>query len=305
MPDSIRIGTRNSPLAIWQAEYVKEYLSSIHVDAHLVFIKSEGEYNLTVPLYDIGIQGIFTKSLDIALLENRIDIAVHSLKDVPTSLADGLEIACIPQRANPSDTLVYKTTKPEHEIPFTVATSSLRRKAQWLHKFSNFHITDSVRGNINTRLHKLLENDEWDGIIFATAGLDRINLQVPQKLVLDWMIPAPAQGALAVMSRISDPQFKHLLSDLHCQDTSITVNIERSFLRAMEGGCTMPIGAFVNMDAESVHLRACLLDQEGDLRIDVDREFDIHHWQEDFKILLKETIQTETYIEIKRRLNEN
>ncbi len=303
MSDSIRIGTRNSPLAIWQAEFVKEYLHSIHIESHLVFIKSEGEQNLTTPLYELGVQGVFTKALDVALLENRIDIAVHSLKDVPTSIAQGLEISCIPPRANPSDTLVYKSSLPEELAPYAVATSSLRRKAQWLNQYPFLHHTESIRGNINTRLQKLMESESLDGVIFATAGLDRIALDVPNRVVLDWMIPAPAQGALGIMIRLGDNRSKEVLSGLHCDKTAMQVGVERMFLRALEGGCTMPIGALVQIEHTDTHLKGCILDPEGQLRIDVEESFSLENWQIELKKITSNIIQNETFIKIKNALN--
>ena len=302
MSDVLRIGTRKSPLAIWQAEYVKDYLSSIGVSSELVFIDSEGEKNLISPLYEMGVQGIFTKTLDIALLENKIDLAVHSLKDVPTAIPNDLFIACIPPRGNASDTLVFKEMLPGRDIPFHVATSSLRRKTQWLNKYPKLHHTESVRGNINTRLQKFLDNEQWDGIIFASAGLERIQLNVPQSIELDWMIPAPAQGALGVVVRKKDLGIAGTLQGLHCSQTSFSVGMERAFLRGLEGGCSLPLGCHVQAENGAVFLKACLLDPSGELKISFEREFRQKNADTTLIQLIKEVKTKEIFPEIRKRL---
>ncbi len=177
----IRIGTRESQLALWQATQVKGLLSEYHFESELIFIKSEGDIDLVTPLYEIGVQGIFTRSLDTALLNNKIDIAVHSLKDVPTQLPEGISQAAVLKRGPVNDLLVFKNEQaqerysclPIHHSQLTIATSSIRRKAQWLNKYPN-HVIHNLRGNINTRLKKLQEED-WDAAIFAQAGLERID----------------------------------------------------------------------------------------------------------------------------------
>lgn len=154
MTKAIRIGTRGSELAVWQAKLVQKKLKSLGIYSELIEIKSAGEQNQKTPLYEMGVQGIFTKALDVALLNNEIDLAVHSLKDVPTQVAQGLAIAAVLERDNPYDVLVYKQKEPQVEYEYTIATSSLRRSAQWLHRYPN-HKTDVLRGNINSRLQKL------------------------------------------------------------------------------------------------------------------------------------------------------
>src|SRR6185437_84529 len=214
MTTQIKIGTRESQLAVWQATHVQNLLKETGVDSELIFIKSEGDLNTVTPLYELGVQGIFTKTLDAALLSKRIDIAVHSMKDVPTQLAKGIRQAAVLKRASYKDILVYKgewamvnnelaTTHHSpltiHHSPFIIATSSIRRKAQWLHRHPN-HTIESLRGNVNTRLRKLEAND-WNGVIFAAAGLERINLRPENSIDLDWMLPAPAQGAITISCR--------------------------------------------------------------------------------------------------------
>ena len=195
----IRIGTRESQLAVRQATQVKDLLSQHGFTADLVYIKSEGDIDLKTPLYEMGVQGIFTRSLDIALLNNRIDIAVHSLKDVPTQLPKGIVTAAVLKRASYKDIVVYKGELPAAlgewgnsagNSPLTIATSSIRRKAQWLNRYPNDSI-ENLRGNVNTRLQKLADS-HWNGAIFAAAGLERIGLRPAQSIDLNWMLPAPA-----------------------------------------------------------------------------------------------------------------
>src|SRR5579859_2190700 len=183
MSTSIRIGTRESQLAVWQATRVKELLNDQGIPSELVYIKSEGDIDLKTPLYEMGVQGVFTRSLDSALLDKRIDIAVHSMKDVPTQLPDGLRQAAVLKRGAVYDLLVYKNDPgflSQKNSIAKVATSSIRRKAQWLHRYPS-HEIHNLRGNVNTRLRKLSE-ESWDGAIFAQAGLERIHLR-PEKSI--------------------------------------------------------------------------------------------------------------------------
>src|SRR5690606_29688597 len=229
---------------------------------------------LDKPLYELGITGIFTKTLDVALINNEIDIAVHSMKDVPTALPIGITQSAVLQRGNTSDVLVHKGLLPEQNIPYKIATSSLRRKAQWLNKFGHHEITD-LRGNVNSRLRKLAESD-WNGAIFAAAGLERLSLtptlskgegEKTFKIkspsfggvgeALDWMIPAPAQGAIMVVSRQDDFELLDVLRQINDLETEITTYIERQFLRTLEGGCTAPIGAIAkyNETEDTLHFK--------------------------------------------------
>ncbi|MEJ7679606.1 MAG: hydroxymethylbilane synthase [Segetibacter sp.] len=185
----LRIGTRESQLAVWQANRVKELLAQYGYKAELVYLKSEGDIDLQTPLYEIGVQGIFTRSLDIALLNNRIDLAVHSMKDVPTRLPKGITQSAVLKRASYKDLFVYKgdiSFLNDFNSDARIATSSIRRKAQWLNRYPN-HILENLRGNVNTRLRKVAENN-WNGAIFAAAGLDRINLRPETSIELDWML---------------------------------------------------------------------------------------------------------------------
>jgi hydroxymethylbilane synthase len=267
MSRELLIGTRGSELALWQAKYVQDALEKRGVRSSLKIIKSDGEQNSITPLYEMGVVGIFTKALDSALLNKEVDIVVHSLKDVPTKPAEGLVIAAIPERGNPHDLLVYKDKLPEKEMPYIIATSSLRRAAQWLNKYP-LHQTNPLRGNINSRMVKLFESD-WDAAIFAKAGIDRIHLQVPNYQILDWMVPAPAQGALAVVVSECNPEIIQLFSDFNDPNTVIATNLERSFLRELMGGCSMPIGAYAQITDDSIHFKGIILTVNGEKKVEI------------------------------------
>ena len=245
--NTIRIGTRDSELALWQAKTVQNQLKTLGYPTEIVSTKSHGDIELSKPLYEMGVTGIFTKALDIALLNSEIDIAVHSMKDVPTALPEGIVVGAVLKRGNPHDVLVYKGDLSflEAEIA-TIATSSLRRKAQWL----------------NTRLQKLTDNP-WNGAIFAAAGLERINKLPEKHLVLDWMLPAPAQGAIVVVVREDNVALQKKLLPLHDDYTYIATQLERDFLRALEGGCTAPIGAFAEFKDEKLYFKGGLWSEDG------------------------------------------
>jgi hydroxymethylbilane synthase len=269
MSGKLRIGTRESALAIWQAKFVQSSLAELGIPSELIFIKSAGELDLKSPLYEMGVQGIFTKALDLALLNHQIDVAVHSLKDVPTQLPRGLTLAAVPKRGNPLDVLVYKEKLPDETSDYVVATSSLRRSAQWLHRYP-IHQSAVLRGNINSRLEKLMTSKNWNGALFAAAGIERINLEVPHRINLDWMIPAPAQGALGIVVRESDQtilQSCHVLND---KNSFRATDFERQFLRKLMGGCSMPIGGYANITNDQLHFKGCVLTLDGRLRSDVE-----------------------------------
>lgn len=269
MGQIIRIGTRESQLAVWQATQVKELLAQHGYTAELVYIKSEGDIDLNTPLYEMGVQGIFTRSLDLALLNNTIDIAVHSMKDVPTQLPKGIIQAAVLPRGPVKDLLVWNgewsmangewTIQGKAELQ--IATSSIRRKAQWLNKFplSQIH---NLRGNVNTRLRKLKE-ENWDGAIFAAAGLERINLRPENSIELDWMLPAPAQGAIMVVCREEDSYALDACVHFNDADTDFCTKIERDFLRALMGGCSTPISAYAEMKDDEVHFKGNILSLDG------------------------------------------
>lgn len=266
-----RIGTRDSELALWQATTVQEKMEALGQDTVLVPIKSMGDRVLDRPLYEIGVTGVFTKALDIALLQGDIDIAVHSMKDVPTQLPQGLVPLAVLERASSQDVLVHKGSAfLESDRPATIASGSLRRKAQWLHRYPNHTVVD-LRGNVNSRLVKLIEND-WQAAIFAQAGLERIKLLPKDAIVLDWMVPAPAQGAVLVVGRGTDTEAKKALLPLHDGPTALCTALEREFLRTLEGGCSAPIGAMAHINDRTVYFKGALFSLDGKQRFEVARE---------------------------------
>lgn len=279
MNKPIRIGTRDSELAMWQAQTVEKLLTNLGHNVTLVPVKSTGDIILDKPLYELGITGVFTKTLDVALLKGEIDVAVHSMKDVPTALPQGITQSAVLQRGNTKDILVHKGFLPEKNVPYKIATSSLRRKAQWLHKFGN-HEVDDLRGNVNSRLRKLAESD-WNGAIFASAGLERINLLPQDYTELDWMIPAPAQGAIVVVSRTDDAELLDILCQINDIETEITTYIERQFLRTLEGGCTAPIGAIAqyNEHDDTIHFKGILLSLDGKQKFEIQKDVPIDEWK--------------------------
>ena len=266
---SIRIGTRDSELALWQAKKVAKELEILGYSSVLIPVKSTGDLNLDEPLYEMGITGIFTKTLDIALIKGEIDIAVHSMKDVPTHLPKGVVEAAILPRADVNDMLIHKGEDFLQQKEATIATGSLRRKAQWLNKYPSHEVVN-LRGNVNTRMQKLTDND-WNAAIFAAAGLERINLKPANNLVLDWMIPAPAQGAMLVVCMENNEFSKKALAHLNHKETEICVHIEREFLQTLEGGCTAPIGALAEFKQEKIYFKGALFSLDGKQKIEVEK----------------------------------
>jgi hydroxymethylbilane synthase len=266
---SIRIGTRDSELALWQAKKVAKELEILGYSSVLIPVKSTGDLNLDEPLYEMGITGIFTKTLDIALIKGEIDIAVHSMKDVPTHLPKGVVEAAILPRADVNDMLIHKGEDFLNHKEATIATGSLRRKAQWLYKYPSHEVVN-LRGNVNTRMQKLIDND-WNAAIFAAAGLERINLKPANNLVLDWMIPAPAQGAMLVVCMDNNEFSKKALAHLNHKETEICVHIEREFLQTLEGGCTAPIGALAEFKQEKIYFKGALFSLDGKQKIEVEK----------------------------------
>ena len=271
MDKIIRIGTRESQLALWQAETVKRLLAENGFRAELVLIKSEGDTDLQTPLYELGVQGIFTKALDIALLKNEIDIAVHSMKDVPTQLAKGITTASVLPRASYTDIIVPRAGIDFYESgrPGKIATSSIRRKAQWLNRYPD-DVIENLRGNVNTRLRKVSESD-WDGAIFAAAGLERIGLRPENAIELDWMLPAPAQGAIVVVCREEDTFCLDACLKFHDADTALCTRIERDFLRTLMGGCSTPISALAQVVGNEVVFCGNILTVDGAHKKEVNR----------------------------------
>lgn len=276
MSKTIRIGTRDSKLALWQATTVQQQLEHLGYKTQIIPVKSQGDIILDKPLYELGITGVFTKTLDIAMLNGDIDIAVHSMKDVPTILPKDIIQSAVLERANTEDILVYK------DLDFlnskgTIATGSLRRKAQWLNKYPNHQVED-LRGNVITRLQKL-KNNSWNAAIFAKAGLERINILPENFITLDWMIPAPAQGAMVVVSLQNDAFSTEATSKLNHKPTEICTHIEREFLRVLEGGCTAPIGALASIVDDNIHFKGVLLSIDGSKKLTVSKTVNYKNYQ--------------------------
>ncbi|MBA3257921.1 MAG: hydroxymethylbilane synthase [Gemmatimonadales bacterium] len=252
-PRTLRVGTRGSALALWQTERVRELLRSAGHVTERVEIRTTGDLVQDVPLARIGSRALFTRQIDDAMLEGRIDLAVHSLKDLPTELPAGIALAAVSEREDPRDALVGRGPMTWDGIPrgATVATSSLRRRAQLLHLRPDLQVTD-IRGNVDTRLAKLDARTEWKAILLATAGLVRLGLahRIGERLAPEIMLPAPGQGALAITAREDDAAAIALARDaLHHPPSALAVTAERGFLRRLEGGCQVPVAAFARVDA--------------------------------------------------------
>lgn len=272
----IRIGTRDSELATWQAKQVAKNLQKLGHTTELVFVKSKGDLDLSTPLTEMGGKGVFTKALDDAQLKNEIDIAVHSFKDLPTENPLPLKVGAILERADPRDTLVASNgtdflDDPDYKA--VIATGSNRRRAQWLNRYPEHSIT-SIRGNVNTRLEKV-KNRDWDGAIFAAAGLTRINLGHHISDYLDWMVPAAAQGAMAVIVREDDTEMEEAVGLLNHHETELCTSIERDFLHDMEAGCSAPVGAYAYIQDDQVHFKAVALTIDGTDRYDYEKKIPV------------------------------
>ncbi len=265
--EPIRIGTRSSALALWQAEFVQNQLNDLGYATEIVPISSEGDLNLTQPIYQMGLTGVFTKTLDAALITKRIDIAVHSMKDVPTQLAEGIVPYAVLQRGEHRDVLVLNSKK---EQSLKIGTGSLRRKAQWLRKNPNYQV-ENLRGNIQRRIQKL-EESTWEGAIFAQAGLERMNMDGHQLVNLDYMIPAPAQGALLIVGLKERLEKFEGVTNLNHRDTALCTSVERDFLKTLEGGCSSPVGAYAFVDKDTICFKGGLYSLNGQEAIEVERE---------------------------------
>lgn len=248
----LRIGTRASRLALWQAEWVQTRLQQLHpgLQVELVKIQTAGDRILDTPLAKIGGKGLFVKEIEEALLDGRVDLAVHSMKDVPTLLPPGLELRCITERADPRDCLVLADGLSSFAaLPqgARIGTSSLRRRAQLLHRRPDLQISD-LRGNVDTRLRKMAEQG-LDGIVLAAAGLKRLGYEdrIGACLEPEECLPAIGQGALALECRSDDPATHALLAPLHHELTATAVAAERAFLARLEGGCQVPVAGYAQL----------------------------------------------------------
>ncbi|HET9135776.1 MAG TPA: hydroxymethylbilane synthase [Candidatus Kapabacteria bacterium] len=264
---SIIIGSRGSDLALWQSNHIKSELERLYPDltVSIEIIKTTGDKIVDSPLSVIGGKGAFTAELEEALLRNEIDIAVHSLKDLPTEIHGDLIIAAIPQREDVRDAFIGKGTKSLADLPVnaSVATGSLRRKAQLLALRPDLTIVD-IRGNVPTRVRKLKESN-WDGMLLASAGLRRLSMdsEISEYIDPESILPAPGQGALAVQCRLNDSRVKELLLPLDDADARACVTAERIVLNALGGGCQVPLGTYAKKNGEVIQLTASIVSLDG------------------------------------------
>ena len=265
--DSLRIGSRGSDLALWQARWVQQKLIERfkNLDVTITVIKTMGDKVLDSPLSKIGDKGLFTKEIEVALREKEIDLAVHSLKDLPTQLPDGLVIGAICKREDVRDVFIPHPTNPERTFlgqpaEAKIATGSLRRKCQVLAVRPDMHIID-IRGNLNTRMKKLEESD-WSGMILARAGVVRLGWEerIGETIPPDLILPAVGQGALGIEIREGDSRVASYVKELHHTSTAQATLAERSLLRTLEGGCQVPIGTYGRVEIDSTTGRTLYLD---------------------------------------------
>lgn len=267
MPREIRIATRKSALALWQAEYVKSALEQAHpgLRVSLVPMVSRGDKLLDAPLAKIGGKGLFVKELETALLENEADIAVHSMKDVPMDFPEGLGLFCICEREDPRDAFVSNRFDSLDALPpgSIVGTSSLRRQAQLLARRPDLRI-HFLRGNVNTRLAKL-DAGEYDAIILAAAGLIRLGFEdrIRSSISVDDSLPAGGQGAVGIECRTVDAEVHALLAPLHHRDTAVRVNAERALNKRLNGGCQVPIACYAVLEGDQLWLRGLVGQPDG------------------------------------------
>jgi hydroxymethylbilane synthase len=271
---ALRVGTRGSALALWQTEKVCALLHAAGYATERVEVRTTGDLTQDVPLSRIGGRALFTKQIDDAMLAGRIDLAVHSLKDLPTELPEGILLGAIGQRDDPWDALVGRGPIRWAELPrgAVIATSSLRRRAQLLRARPDLRVCD-IRGNVDTRLSKLDQRSEWTATLLAAAGLARLGLahRIGERLAPEIMLPAPGQGALAVTLRTGDEATLAVAGAIHHEPTARAVRAERAFLRRLEGGCQVPVAAYAEIaeaDPVRLQLRGRVVSLEGERSIE-------------------------------------
>ena len=267
MKEILRIATRQSPLALWQANFVKAELERYHpnLTVELVTMVTKGDVILDTPLAKIGGKGLFVKELELALLEERADIAVHSMKDVPMSFPEGLGLAVICEREDPRDAFVSNHYASLAELPegAIVGTSTLRRQCQLMAAYSHLTVK-SLRGNVGTRLGKL-DNGEYDAIILASAGLIRLGMpeRIKSFISVEDSLPAAGQGAVGIETRVNDTRVLNYLAKLNHNPTACCVMAERAMNTRLQGGCQVPIGGFATLNGEELELNALVGSLDG------------------------------------------
>ena len=267
MKKKITIATRGSMLALWQANHIKDSIEKTHAGTtvELLKIKTTGDKILDVPLAKVGGKGLFVKEIEEALLDGRADLAVHSLKDVPTELPEGLGLAAITEREDARDALISNGNKKLSELPqgAKVGSSSLRRQCQLLKVRPDLNIV-SLRGNLDTRIKKV-ESGEFDAIILAAAGMRRLGWEerISECISSDILLPAIAQGALGIETRNNDDQINEIIAFLNHSGTSAAVRAERALLKRLEGGCQVPIAAYGELEGGTLRLRGLVGSLDG------------------------------------------
>ncbi|WDP89643.1 MAG: hydroxymethylbilane synthase [Desulfobacter sp.] len=267
MKNKVRIGTRGSQLALWQANYIKGRIEQAfeQIEVDIVIIKTTGDRITDRPLAMVGGKGLFVKEIETALLENRIDLAVHSMKDMPGELPPGLVIGAVPERENPFDVLISREGKAFSDYPqgAVIGTSSLRRGSQLKHARPDLEIS-SIRGNLDTRLKKL-KSGEYDAIVLAAAGLRRLGQEkeISEYLNEEIMVPAVGQGALCIETRENDPDMAPVMEALDHGPTRVCVEGERAFLKQIEGSCHIPVACFGKLIQEDIVLTAIVASEDG------------------------------------------
>jgi len=277
---------------MWQADAVKAKLEALGYTCQVVPIESTGDLQLTQPIYALGISGVFTKQLDAALIDEQADIAVHSLKDVPTQLAKKLFLAATLERGSHEDVAIYKNREilEDNLSEATIATSSLRRRAQWLEKYPK-HTTVPVRGNVQTRLKRFEESREMDVIIFAKAGLERLKLLPQNAITLDWMLPAPAQGIVGVVCREHDNEIREICNRINYHESFIAGSVERQFLKTLMGGCSVPISALAEISGNELEFRGAIHAYDGTRHVGIHRVMLLSEWEDAGKVTAEKIMQ--------------
>lgn len=276
----IRIATRQSPLALWQAEYVAGLLTKVfpEITTQLVKMVTRGDKMLDAPLAKVGGKGLFVKELEQGMLEGNADIAVHSMKDVPVHFPEGLHLSAILAREDPTDAFVSNRYPTINQLPSNarIGTSSLRRQCQIKEKFPNAEIV-SLRGNVNTRLAKL-DTGDFDAIVLASAGLIRLNMakRITQSLETDISLPAIGQGAIGIECRVGDTEINDILSVLHDAETGCCVSAERAMNARLNGGCQVPIAGFAQLQGEQLFMRGLVGHPDGSVLYRAERSGDMH-----------------------------
>lgn len=267
MTESLRIATRKSPLALWQAEYVRSELQRLHpgLEVELVTFTTQGDKILDVPLAKIGGKGLFVKELEVAMLDGRADIAVHSMKDVPMEFPEGLGLVAIAEREDPRDAFVSNRYASLDALPAgaVIGTSSLRRQCQLRHRRPDLVVRD-LRGNVNTRLAKL-DAGEYDALLLASAGLKRLGFRdrIRSEIAPETSLPAVGQGALGIEARRDDARVAALVAPLNDADTALRLTAERALNRRLQGGCQVPIAGYAELQGDEIHLRALVGSVDG------------------------------------------